>query len=89
MIKFLLFLYAVSVVVFFAIFVALGREIAKVCERCGAAPLKVKPMSKFGARLLILLVAMLPVFRVACFFVFAYTYCTKSDELERKENRPF
>jgi len=85
MMKFLLFLYAVSVVIFFAIFVALNNETLELYKKYEIEKPKQGLLRKLGGWLFLVLVSLLPVFRALWASLFLVGYITKKEELEGKE----
>jgi len=85
MIKFLLFLYAVSVLIFFMIFVALNNETLELYKKYEIEKPKQGLLHKLGGWLFLALVSLLPVFRALWASLCLVSYITKKEELEGKE----
>ncbi len=84
MMKFLLFLYAVSVLIFFMIFVTINNETLKLHKKYEIVVPKQGLLSKIGGWLFLALVSLLPVFRALWASLFLLGYITKKEEFEEK-----
>jgi len=85
MMKFLLFLYVVSVVIFFAIFVELNNETLELYKKYEIEKPKQGLLRKIGGWLFLALVSLLPVFRALWASLFLVGYITKKEEFKGKE----
>lgn len=86
MMKFLFFLYAVSVIIFFAIFVSLNHELIKLYKKYDITMPKRGIFREVSNWIFVMLVSMVPGMRIVWITIMLISYEMKKDEF-KAENR--
>ena len=80
--KFLFFLYAVSVIIFFAIFVSLNHEVIKLCKKYDITMPKHGIFRKVSGWTFIMLVSMAPGLCIVWILLVLISYSIKEEEFK-------
>ena len=80
--KFLFFLYAVSVIIFFAIFVSLNHEVIKLYKKYDITIPKQGIFRKVSGWIFIMLVSMVPGLRIVWIVLVLISYAMKEEEFK-------
>lgn len=80
--KFLFFLYAVSVIIFFAIFVSLNHELIKLYKKYDITMPKHGIFRKVSGWTFIMLVSMVPGLRIVWILLVLINYAIKQEEFK-------
>lgn len=84
MMKFLFFLYAISVIIFFAIFVSLAHELIKLYKKYDTTMPKQGIFREVSGWIFIMLVSMVPGMRIVWITIMLISYETKKEEFKEQ-----